>query len=269
MSLAQLLRHFPRARAGVAVHPVLHEYVVYHPQYDAVVVQRQHRASAQSCPLRCCLAACFSGFLRLGQRQHHAEAAARVPYVLHRYAALHQFRKAFHYRQSQPESVLRGGIAQPLERLEYLFPFVLVYSSSGIFHRQREFPSGIQGGQCHAPAFRKLQCVRQQVAADTQYQVPVAHDHLVSGVVHHELQPFLFHPCGKLRFQRFRHSRQSERLHPDGLLSVVYAVVVQQVLHQCSHTLRRLPYMLRVQRRCLPVSVLQYQFRIAANGGQR
>ncbi len=74
VSLAQLLRHFPRARAGVAMHPVLHEYVMYHPQYDAVVVQRQHRTSVQSCLLRCCLAVCLIGFLRLG-RQYDGEPA--------------------------------------------------------------------------------------------------------------------------------------------------------------------------------------------------
>lgn len=51
-----------------------------------------------------------------------------VLFAFHRYMSAHQFHKLFHDGKSQPEAVLRGGIAQPLERLKY--PFLLFFADA-------------------------------------------------------------------------------------------------------------------------------------------
>ena len=55
------------------------------------------------------------------QRQADGELAALALFAFHRYTPVHQFHKLFHDGKTKPETVLRGGIAQPLERLEYQF----------------------------------------------------------------------------------------------------------------------------------------------------
>ena len=84
-------------------------------------------------------------FFRLCQRQADGEAASLARLAFHRDIPFQQLYRVGYDGKSQPEAVLRHGVAQPLKRDEYPRLLFSGHARAGVFHRQGKYAVLVAG----------------------------------------------------------------------------------------------------------------------------